>query len=483
MPQAEGRRTAIIPPGIRARILILVLVALLPSLILISQLARANRNETNRKVNAETLRLARMVAIGLERDMEGARGYLAALSLSASRRGSAPRCPERIRSLSLDSLVFDAVGLADTSGAILCQSPAAPGPRLDSLEWFAAAKRTGSFAVGYDLAGTVYRKVTMDFAQPLRGRDGRVEAILYCATDLEWLNRMAEQVELPAGASMAVTSRGGRTLVRYPHPERFVGKVYPDSPMSRMVLDQREGLIEAPGLDGVMRLYAFSHLGKGELAVRIGIPRSQAYAAGDTAMRGSLIALGAVGAMALLAAWLAGHFMVVRQVRRLVETTRSLAAGNLEARTGMGRSGGELSLLAQAFDEMAESLEWRLAQLRESESERSLSLDRFRHLVERVPDAILGVDGDLKLFFCNQGAERMFGRGREELEGMELADLLDRAGDWKGTVDALRNPRLDRLRADWARGDGTSFGAEASVARAERRDGCIYTLIVRERKP
>jgi PAS domain S-box-containing protein len=186
--------------------------------------------------------------------------------------------------------------------------------------------------------------------------------------------------------------------------------------------------------------------------------------------------------MALLAAWLAGHFMVVRQVRRLVETTRSLAAGNLEARTGMGRSGGELSQLAQAFDEMAESLEWRLAQLRESESERSLSLDRFRHLVERAPDAILGIDGDLKVFFCNQGAERMFGRGREELEGMELADLLDRAGDWKGTVDALRNPRLERVRAAWARGDGTSFGAEASVARAERRDGCIYTLIVRERK-
>lgn len=482
LPSGPGFPALLLPSGIRARILALVLLALLPALALISQLARAHRDEINRKVNAETLRLARIVATGLDRDIQSARGFLAALAQPAQGTDRGPlACPDPIRSLDLSPLVYDALGLADSSGAILCQTPAAPGPRLDSLAWFAEARDRAAFAVGYDLSRTVYGKVTMDFAFPVRGPQGRARAVYYCATDLEWLNRMAERLALPEDATLAVTDEEGRTLVRYPHPELFVGKKYPDSPMSRQVLDRREGLVEAPGLDGVVRLYAFSHIGEAGLAVRIGIPRERAYAEGDAAMRNSLIALGAVGAAALLLAWLAGHYMVVRPVRRLVAATRALAAGGLETRTGMDYAGGELGQLAQAFDEMAESLEWRMAQLRESETERSQSLDRFSAMVERAPAAILGVDADLALFFCNQEAEHLFGRGRRELEGRELAAIADGRGEagYEELVGALRDPVRERVETVLRRADGTAFRADVAVSRSERQGRLTYTLIVR----
>jgi PAS domain S-box-containing protein len=255
--------------------------------------------------------------------------------------------------------------------------------------------------------------------------------------------------------------------------------------MSRLLLDQREGLIEAPGLDGVVRLYAFSHFGQEGLAVRIGIPRAQAYAQGDQAMRASLIALGAVGAMALALAWLAGHFMVVRQVRRLVGATRALAAGDLGARAGMEYSGSEFGQLAQAFDEMAESLQWRMAQLRESETERSNSQDRFSALAELAPEAILGVDEDFSLFFCNHSAERLLGRGRGELEGHRLDAILERDGGGQGymeLVGALRDPGRERIEATLVRGDGTPFPAEVTVSRSRRHARVNYALIVRKRE-
>ena len=503
-PPPQGRRKDFFPPekksspeanpvsfllllaGIRSRILALVLLALVPALILIFQLARAHRDQITRQVNSETLRLARFLASSLDRDVQSARIFLSALAQQDGLpETGALRCPELIRTLDIHAEIYDAVGVADSAGRVLCQAPAAlPGARLDSMPWFRAARGSTKFAVGYDPERAMIGKVTMVFGLPVETGEGRMRAMYYSALDLEWMNRLAERLELPEGAAMTVTDKNGLTLVRYPHPELWVGKPYPDSPMSRLVEDREEGVMEAGGVDGVIRLYAFSHVGDGGITVRIGIPTATAYAAANTAMVVSLLALAAVGAVALALAWLAGHYLVARPVRRLVEATRSLAAGNLETRTGMDPRAGELGQLSRAFDEMAESLEWRLAQLRESETERSQSESRFSEIVERAPDAILGVDGDLSLFFCNQGAETMFGRGRGDLEGRGLATLVAReqgADSYEALVGALRDPSRDRVEAMLARNDGTAFRAEVAVARAERHGRFTYTLILRER--
>jgi PAS domain S-box-containing protein len=174
----------------------------------------------------------------------------------------------------------------------------------------------------------------------------------------------------------------------------------------------------------------------------------------------------------------------VRQVRNLVGATRALAAGDLGARSGMEYSGGELGQLARAFDEMAESLQWRMAQLRESENERSYSQDRFSALADMAPEAILGMDEDFSLFFCNHGAERLLGRGRGDLEGCRLDALVqqDRGGrGYDELVGALRDPGRDRVQAILLRGDGSPFRADLTVSRSQRHGRTNYALILRER--
>jgi PAS domain S-box-containing protein len=469
--------------GIRIRLLALVLLALIPALGLMLHLAREHRNQITRNVNQNTLRLSRFLAASLERDVQAARIFLSALSHqphSGRASGGLSGCPDFLDHLDIKAEIYDAVGVADASGRILCQVPeAAATGRLDSLDWFRATRASSRFSAGSDLSRTLIDKVTMDFGYPARDSSGAIRAVYYCALDLEWMNRLAERLQLPEGAALTVTDRQDRTLVRYPHPELWVGKTNPETPLSRLVSSLEEGVMESPGLDGVVRLYAFSHVAGGELSVRIGIPRETAYAEAEAAMMANLVALAAAGFLALAAAWIAGHFMVVRQTQRLVRAAQSLAGGNLGTRTGMDHEAGEFGRLARAFDEMAESLEWREAQLRESESERSQSEARFSEVVERAPDAILGVDADFSLCFCNRGAERMFGRSRGELEGMQLARLQ---GDSAATaaMDALRDQSLQRIKLNLARADGTPFRADVSVSRAERKGRAAYTLILRE---
>lgn len=469
--------------GIRIRLLALVLLALVPALGLMLHLAREHRNQITHDVNQNTLRLSRFVAASLERDVQAARIFLSALShqsqLGRTANGSF-RCPDFLTHLDIKAEHYDVVGVADSSGRILCQVPGKAGKgRIDSLNWFRAASSTARFSAGSDLSRTLIDKVTMAFGYPVRDSTGAIGAVFYCALDLEWMNRLADRLRLPEGAALTVTDRQDRTLVRYPNPELWVGKTNPETPLSRLVSSLKEGVMESPGLDGVVRLYAFSHVEGGELSIRIGIPRRTAYAEAEAAMLRNIVALAVVGTLALLAAWIAGHFMVVRQTDRLVRATQSLAAGDLGSRTGMDHEAGEFGRLAAAFDAMAESMEWREAQLRESESERSQLDGRFSEVVERAPDAILGVDADFTLFFCNQGAERMFGRGREDLEGMALAQLQgDRAAT--AAMDAIRDERIHRVMLDLARSDGTPFRAEASVSRTGRNGRVAYTLILRE---
>jgi PAS domain-containing protein len=288
------------------------------------------------------------------------------------------------------------------------------------------------------------------------------------------LNRLAENSEFPPGATLTVTDSTGRALVRYPNPELWVGKRFAEAPVFRYTRAHQEGLVEGQGMDGIVRLHAFAKIAGTQLDLRIGVPTDRAFAAAQAAMIRNLILLGIAAVAALIAAWAAGHWMVGRQVDKLVMATRDLATGNLAARTRMAYDTGELGQLAQAFDEMAESLQWRQAQLRESETERSRSEVRFSEMVEMSPDAILGFGEDGIIFLFNQSAEKLFHYGREEVEGLPFSRLeMD-----PGSPGRWMQSRVALLK----RKEGDAFQAELSVSRAERDGLSFYTCILRETK-
>ena len=78
-----------------------------------------------------------------------------------------------------------------------------------------------------------------------------------------------------------------------------------------------------------------------------------------------------VGLLALFAAWYGGEHFILRQVRTLTQTAQKLAKGELQARTGLIQTEGELGSLAEKFDALACSLQQR-------EKERDLAERKLR---------------------------------------------------------------------------------------------------------
>jgi methyl-accepting chemotaxis protein len=114
------------------------------------------------------------------------------------------------------------------------------------------------------------------------------------------------------------------------------------------------------GEDGVERLHTFARVGAPTLSdytVTIGIPTETILSAARRDQLMSLLGLAATTMLAMLAAWLVGDVLIVQRVRKLMGTAERIAAGDLEARSGIDYGSEEIGNLAQALDRMAAALQ------------------------------------------------------------------------------------------------------------------------------
>lgn len=173
------------------------------------------------------------------------------------------------------------------------------------------------------------------------------------------LPQIAAQARLPSDALLMVLDARGQILATYPNagtakdlpfagPAEIGGQLQSQDPL----------VLELPGLDQVLRVFAFTQVGSQTQPtyLGLGIPKESALVDANRTLARNLVVLGLMGLLLFEAAWLGGDFFVIRQVQPLVAATRRLTAGDLTARTGAVYAPGELGELARSFDEMAESL-------------------------------------------------------------------------------------------------------------------------------
>ena len=349
--------------GLQTRLVLLVILAVTPALGLALYSDFEERQLRRAQVQEEALRLARLLSADHERLIEAARQLLTALArLPIVREGDRTACAALFADLLTQYPSYANFGVIDPGGMIICSGLPAGSIYAGDRVFFRQALETRGFAIGEYQIGRITKKATINFGYPVIDGGGRVRAVVFSALDLAWLGQLAAQAELPPGSLLTVIDRNGTVLAHYPDPASRLGQPMPESSVARTILAQRgHGITEAPGVDGIPRLFAFAPFGhaapREDAYVSVGITRAVAFAHADRMLARNLIALGTVTALALAAAWIGGRLVIVRRVQALVEATRRLSAGDLSARSGLPHGSGELGQLARAFDRMAESLE------------------------------------------------------------------------------------------------------------------------------
>jgi hypothetical protein len=415
---------AILVTRIRFRIMGIVLLAIIPAVALIWYSAADRQRQMSAEIEGSTLRLSRFLASNLERDLSEGEAYLNSLIETLGAKNLlGGGCSDALASLMDGPTVYANLGLTGPDGKVLCSGkPASSIVGLGALEWFHQLDSANGFSVGFDFNGGLSAEPSIVLVQPILAGRGLAPGrrYIFAVMQVGWLNQLAKNSRLPPGSAISVTNRNGDAVARYPDPDKWVGKSR--RPVNELENpDALEGTRVTNGIDGVKRLYSYARVpGKGNLIVNVGVDRDAIMAPANRALWNQLTALGVVALLAMLAAWFGTDVFLLQQVRTLVEATKQLGSGNLGVRSGLSYESGELGELAKAFDEMAETLEWRNAQLRESEFERTDALAKIGEIVDCVPEPFFVLDDTFTIRALNAEGSDLLETGKEELVGQPI---------------------------------------------------------------
>ena len=372
--------------------MLLVALAITP-LAVMTILSGIREREHAIKASEENLRrLTGMAAANEAQSIEGARQILVDLASVPDLLGDTAKCTSLLSDVLDRNEGFVNFGLIQLNGDVTCSAvPLLHPVNLGDRSHFRRAIAERRFIAGDYVFGRVIKKHTINLTYPVIDRTGKVLAVVFAAMDLEGLDTFINDINLPPGSLLATVDARGTIISRRPDPERFFGTRISSATLEAMATAGQRA-VTLRGEDGVERLHTFARVGAPALtdyAVTIGIPTETILSAARHDQLMSLLGLAATTMLALLAAWLVGDVLIVQRVRKLMDTAERIAAGDLEARSGIGYGREEIGNLAQALDRMA-------AALQKKETARSLAERELRAADQRKDEFLAMLAHELR---------------------------------------------------------------------------------------
>jgi signal transduction histidine kinase len=387
------RTTSQLFSGLRFRLVLLVVLASLPPVVLTLHIARQDRQRQTAALRQRSQDMVKLAARKEDEMIAGTRQLLHAVAESAQVQSARwIDCTRLLRTLFADYPRYANLGVIKTNGDVSASAlPLTNTVNLADRSFFQRAIATRDLSLGDYQVGRITGRPSFNLGYPVVDSSGQVQAVVFAALDLEWVNRSdyALQMQLPQGATWTKIDGKGTTLVRYPAAEEeLVGEPLPEMSLLKTFLTRKNGVLEASDPKGASVFYDFtstrSALVAGDVISILSIPVKALFAEPDRVMIRNLISVGIVAGLVLLLGWIGSRYLILRPIQALVNFTARLGAGDHSARTGLPRARDELRQLMHAFDQMAEALQQREAQRQQVQGRLKQSRQRLQALSRRL---------------------------------------------------------------------------------------------------
>jgi PAS domain S-box-containing protein len=451
--------------SLRIRLVLLVALAILPSMLLVAGMGFEESRDARKRVGDEAGRLVRIAVIQNDQMLHGARLLLEVLAHTREAGSGDIAALTGVMAQNVGRFHTCNLGIVAPDGSLL-GSLVKPKTHVNftHLQCFRQALRKKDFALGNCVTSLIAGRPSLILFYPVLDNAGQVRLLLFAGIRLAWLNKFALRAGLPEGASMTVWDSKDRILARQPDPAIWIGKSFAVPHRFQSLIDRGEVPLSMTGIDGAHRIYAFARLTDvpGEsLFITIGIP-SRIPKAELNRLFSYICLLTSLAVVAFLAAWMFGEVFILRHLERLLGCAKRIAAGDLGARVGIPRPSGELGELAGAFDSMGEALEQRIKERLEAEEALRKSENLYRTVFETTGTAMLIIEEDRTISVVNGQFERLLGLPADKIVGgkgwidfahPEDIPMMDEY-HWLRRIDPDAAPRQYETR--FIAGDGSS---------------------------
>jgi len=367
--------------------------------------------------------------------------------------------------------------VVDADGNRFCAtSTATSPPTVAQRDWFRRLVETKQPVVSDYLLGLATHRPQITAAHPILDAQGRVFRVVGMGIDLGAFNAQLAAEAADPNVSVTIFDRGGTIVGRYPDNDAAIGKQFPNNDLVARVLRERGGEIEANGLGGVRRFFAYQPFGDTSLTIAIGIAKQPIVDKIGSRLRHDLAILGGIVFVCFAGALIGTDRLVLAPLKRLAEAVTAIGEGRFAMARGMTGGVPELNQTLQAMGDMADLLDRREQELKTSES-------RYRMLADNTNDIIFLHDPDGSRSYVSPACRRILGYDPDELLALPAPDFVH-PDDFaevarKYAEISAENPdftSVHRLK----RKDGTYIWVETVVRRIPQGEGASIISATRD---
>ncbi|MBV9971424.1 MAG: diguanylate cyclase [Xanthobacteraceae bacterium] len=340
---------------IRARVLILVIVAMAPIVLERVGGLQVGRADRIRMTETTVRDLAKHGAEVYGQMLTLARTVMGAASLAQPEGDIDPQsCGRLMRDLDRGSDVIESLSIASPAGQMLCSSaPDVVGVDVGDRPFFKEAIATGRFTLSGLLVSRAFHRPILAAALPKGPPEHATTFVVVAALNLSWIEGLLADVLSGRNITASIVDRDGVLVARYPKNENLVDKDVRQTPLFEKIASGDS--FTAPDLDGTTRIFATARLGDNAHLV-VGVDRGQVLANISHQIDVAYVVIGCVVLFALLGAWWGSEHFILRPLRALAAKAGRYGEGDFSLKAVAFKWPPEFTLLNQALERMAQQL-------------------------------------------------------------------------------------------------------------------------------
>jgi diguanylate cyclase (GGDEF)-like protein len=386
MPDGGSRKRAAPRLSIRARLMLLALLAVVPLTLDRVRLLEASRAERTEMAANEALELAKRGAAAQIEMINSTRAVLEVVArgyIALARNGQS--CDHFLGGFTVDVPWIRALSVIGANDRIICSTrDNAVGLNVGDRAYVQEARRSWGFVLSDYLVERATNQPAVVAAYPTMGKDESIDAIIVAPVDLQWIGRLSGLIEARPGAIAMLLDRNGSVLAEFPQRSDR-GQNFAGHPLFREIFATFDGTVTVPGFDGVRRIFAHTPLAGTNARLLVGLDEAEVLRRIDREIGIAYLQLALFGMLTLLAAWFGGEQLIVEPIRALARTATRIGRGDLDARPSREKLAPEFTPLAAALTDMAIKLGERERELRTANRnlEALASIDSLSGLANR----------------------------------------------------------------------------------------------------
>jgi diguanylate cyclase (GGDEF)-like protein len=340
---------------IRARVLILVIIAMAPIVIERVSGLQVGRADRIRMTETTMHDLAKHGADEYGQMLTLARTVMGAAALAEPEGAVDPQsCASLMQDLNRGSDVIESLSIASPAGRILCSSePDVVGVDVGDRPFFKEALATGQFTLSGLLESRAFHRPILAAALPKQRPDHATAFVVVSALNLSWIEGLLADVLSGRNITASIIDRDGILVARYPKNESFADNDIRRTPLFDKI--GRGDSFTATDLDGTTRVFAATRLGDNAHLV-VGLDRAQVLANINHQINVAYFVIASAVLFALIGAWLGSERFILRPLRALAAKAERYGEGDFSLHAGGIKWPPEFAPLNQALERMAQQL-------------------------------------------------------------------------------------------------------------------------------